>query len=150
MYVHSYRAAGGASRTDAGESKGGMTRLRLGILGPTGTVGQRFIALLADHPQLVVTAVAAWDRSQGKPYGEACAWRLAGDLPAEIRALVVQAPEPPLDCDLVFSSLPADVAGEAEAAVARAGYSVGSNSLFHPLEDAGPLLIPQGESRPLG
>src|SRR2546425_6284883 len=121
MYVHSYRAAGGASRTDAGESKRGMTRLRVGILGATGTVGQRFIALLADHPQFVVTAVAASDRSQGKPYGEACAWRLAGDLPAEIRALVVQAPEPPLDCDLVFSSLPADVAGGGGAGVARAG-----------------------------
>jgi len=143
MYVHSYRAAGGASRTDAGESKRGMTRLRVGILGATGTVGQRFIALLADHPQFVVTAVAASDRSQGKPYGEACAWRLAGDLPAEIRALVVQAPEPPLDCDLVFSSLPADVAGEAETAFARAGYPVVSNSSSHRMDDAVPLLIPE-------
>ncbi len=120
-----------------------MTRLRVGILGATGTVGQRFIALLADHPQFVVTAVAASDRSQGKPYGEACAWRLAGDLPAEIRALVVQAPEPPLDCDLVFSSLPADVAGEAETAFARAGYPVVSNSSSHRMDDAVPLLIPE-------
>src|SRR3989442_6721172 len=138
MYVHSYRAAGGASRTDAGESKRGMTRLRVGILGATGTVGQRFIALLADHPQFVVTAVAASDRSQGKPYGEACAWRLAGDLPAEIRALVVQAPEPPLDCDLLFSSLPADVAGGAEPAFCPPGSSRGRHSTCHPPGHAGP------------
>jgi len=120
-----------------------MSRLRVGILGATGTVGQRFVALLADHPQFIVTAVAASDRSQGKPYGEACAWRLTGDPPADVRALVVQAPEPPLDCDLVFSSLPTDVAGEAEAAFARAGYPVVSNSSSHRMDAAVPLLIPE-------
>jgi len=64
-------------------------------------------------------------------------------MPAGAGALVVQAPEPPLDCDVVFSSLPADVAGEAEASFARAGYAVVSNSSSHRMDDAVPLLIPE-------
>ncbi len=120
-----------------------MARIRVGILGATGTVGQRFLALLANHPHFVVTALAASDRSQGKRFGDACAWRLPGDMPAGAGALVVQAPEPPLDCDVVFSSLPADVAGEVEASFARAGYAVISNSSSHRMDDAVPLLIPE-------
>ena len=125
------------------EMEGAMARIRVGILGATGTVGQRFLALLANHPHFVVTAVAASDRSQGKPYGEACAWRLPGDMPPGVPGLVVQAPEPPLECDVVFSSLPADVAGEVEAGFARAGYAVISNSSSHRMDDAVPLLIPE-------
>src|SRR2546430_16760733 len=88
-----------------------MGKIRVGILGATGTVGQRFLQLLEHHPQFTVTALAASDRSQGKSYAEACAWRLPGAAPDGVRGLVVQAPEPPLDCDIVFSSLPSDVAG---------------------------------------
>src|SRR2546425_6366365 len=73
-----------------------MARIRVGILGATGTVGQRFVQLLADHPQFAVTALAGSDRSQGRPYAEACAWRLSGEMPAAARGLVVREPEPPL------------------------------------------------------
>src|SRR5262249_42852029 len=59
-----------------------MERIRTGILGATGTVGQRLIALLEHHPQFAVTAVAASDRSEGKRYAEACSWRLPGEMPA--------------------------------------------------------------------
>src|SRR2546422_6929488 len=108
-----------------------MARIRVGILGATGTVGQRFVQLLADHPQFTVTALAASDRSQGRPYAEACAWRLPGAVPDAVRGLVVQAPEPPLDCDVVFSSLPSDVAGPVRTRVPPAGYPVGANSSPH-------------------
>src|SRR5438046_8406356 len=83
-----------------------MGKIRVGILGATGTVGQRFLQLLEHHPQFTVTALAASDRSQGRPYAEACAWRLPGAVPDGQRGRVVQAPEPPLACDLVFSALP--------------------------------------------
>ncbi len=73
-------------------------RVRVGILGATGMVGQRFVQLLANHPDFVVTALAASDRSEGKPYGEACTWRLVGDMPAFVKSMVVQQPQPPLDC----------------------------------------------------
>src|SRR5437016_3952559 len=88
-----------------------MGKIRVGILGATGTVGQRFVAMLEEHPQFVVTALAASDRSQGRPYGDACTWRLPGDIPTPVRSLGVQPPRPPLDCDVVFSSLAAAGAG---------------------------------------
>src|SRR5712692_3331963 len=103
-------------------------RVRLGILGATGMVGQRFVQLLANHPDFVVTALAASDRSEGKPYGEACTWRLVGDMPAFAKSMVVQSPQPPLDCDVVVSSLPSDIARGAEESFALAGYPVISNA----------------------
>src|SRR5947209_6249675 len=120
-----------------------MARIRVGILGATGTVGQRFVQLLADHPQFAVTALAGPDRSQGRPYAEACAWRLSGEMPAAARSLVVREPEPPLDCAVVFSSLPADVAGPVETRFARAGYGVLSNSAAHRMDEQVPLLFPE-------
>jgi aspartate-semialdehyde dehydrogenase len=118
-------------------------KYRVGILGATGTVGQRFIQLLGGHPQFEVAALAASDRSQGKAYSEACAWRLAGDMPAAVRGLKVEAPEPPLDCDIVFSSLPGDIARETEESFARAGYAVISNSSALRMDGDVPLLIPE-------
>lgn len=120
-----------------------MGTIRVGILGATGAVGQRFVALLDGHPHFVATALAASDRSQGRPYGEACTWRLPGDMPAAVRSLVVQPTAPPLDCDLVFSSLPAEVAGDVETAFARAGYPVLSNSSSHRMDAAVPLVVPE-------
>ena len=120
-----------------------MSAVRVGILGATGTVGQRFVQLLQGHPDFRITALAASDRSQGKPYGEACVWRLPGEMPAAVRSLPVQAPAPPLDCDVVFSSLPADVARDAEGAFAAAGYPVISNSSAYRMDAGVPLLIPE-------
>src|SRR5215218_9132739 len=125
-------------------------KYKVGILGATGMVGQRFIQLLADHPQFEVTAVAASDRSQGKTYGDACAWRLGGEMPSPIRAMVVQAPAPPLDCDLVFSSLPGDIARESEGSFAAAGCPVISNSSAYRMDADVPLLIPEVNYQHLG
>lgn len=118
-------------------------KFRVGILGATGTVGQRFIQLLENHPQFEVTAVAASDRSQGKAYGEACSWRLQGEMPERVRLLRVQAPAPPLECDLVFSSLPGDIARETEDSFAAAGYPVITNSSAFRMDEDVPLLIPE-------
>lgn len=120
-----------------------MKKYRVGILGATGTVGQRFAQLLDGHPQFEITAMAASDRSAGKPYAEACAWKLPGSIPASVRDIVVQPIEPPLDCDLVFSSLPSSVARETEEAFARAGYPVISNSSSYRMDEDVPLLIPE-------
>jgi len=120
-----------------------MEKFRVGILGATGVVGQRFIQLLENHPQFEVAALAASDRSQGKTYSQACTWRLPGDMPEQVRQIVVQPPAPPLDCDFVFSSLPTDVAKAAEENFARAGYPVISNSSPHRMGSDVPLLIPE-------
>jgi aspartate-semialdehyde dehydrogenase len=113
-------------------------------------VGQRFIQLLVDHPQFEVSAVAASDRSQGKNYGEACTWRLSGEMPAAVRSLPVRPPAPPLDCDLVFSSLPGEIARETEASFAAAGYPVISNSSAYRMDEDVPLLIPEVNHQHLG
>jgi len=120
-----------------------MTKYRVGILGATGMVGQRFIQLLEHHPQFEITAVAASDRSQGKTYGNACTWRLNGEIPKALRSLPVQPPTPPLDCDLVFSSLPGDIARQTEGDFANAGYPVISNSSAFRMDEDVPLLIPE-------
>src|SRR5262245_37227948 len=118
-------------------------KFRVGILGATGVVGQRFIQLLADHPQFEVAALAASDRSQGKVYAEACTWRLPGQMPEGVRNIVVQPPSPPLECDFVFSSLPGEIAKGAEEDFARAGFPVISNSSSHRMAADVPLLIPE-------
>jgi len=118
-------------------------KLRVGILGATGTVGQRFIQMLERHPQFEVTAVAASERSESKPYAKACSWRLSGDMPDFVKPLRVQAPEPPLDCDLIFSSLPSTMAQAVEEDFARAGYPVISNSSACRMQKDVPLLIPE-------
>src|ERR1044071_7662436 len=125
-------------------------RFRVGILGATGMVGQRFIQLLENHPQFEVTAVAASDRSQGKAYGDACSWRLQGEMPEAVRSLKVQAPAPPLECDLVFSSLPGEIARETEGSFAAAGYPVISNSSAFRMDEDVPLLIPEVNHQHLG
>ncbi len=118
-------------------------RVRVGILGATGMVGQRFVQMLENHPEFEITALAASDRSQGKTYGEACTWRLVGDMPAFVKSMVVQPPQPPLDCDVVVSSLPSDVARASEEAFARAGYPVISNASSFRMDEDVPLLIPE-------
>src|SRR5262245_14133916 len=118
-------------------------RFRVGILGATGVVGQRFVQLLENHPQFEVAALAASDRSQGKSYAEACTWRLPGEMPAAVRSIVVQPPAPPLDCDFVLSSLPGEIAKGAEEDFARAGYPVITNSSSHRMGADVPLLIPE-------
>ena len=119
------------------------SKFKVGILGATGIVGQRFIQLLESHPQFEVSALAASDRSQGKTYAEACTWRLPGEMPERVKQIVVQPPAPPLDCDFVFSSLPGEVAGNAEEEFAHAGCPVISNSSPHRMGADVPLLIPE-------
>lgn len=118
-------------------------RYRVGILGATGLVGQRFIQLLENHPLFEITALAASDRSEGRPYSEACAWKLSTPMPERVRSIVVESCNPPLDCDLVFSSLPSSMAGPVEQAFAAAGYPVISNSSNHRMDEDVPLLIPE-------
>ena len=125
-------------------------KYRVGILGATGTVGQRFCQLLENHPQFEITALAASDRSAGKPYREACAWKLSGAMPENVKEIVVQPIEPPLNCDLVFSSLPSSAAREAEEKFARAGYAVISNSSAYRMDNDIPLLIPEINAEHLG
>ncbi|MEW5978041.1 MAG: aspartate-semialdehyde dehydrogenase [Acidobacteriota bacterium] len=118
-------------------------KIKVGILGATGTVGQRFIQLLESHPWFTVADLAASDRSQGRPYAQACNWKISGWMPEYVRNMVVKDCKPDLDCSLVFSGLPSSVAGEVETAFAKAGYAVLSNSKNHRMDEDVPLLVPE-------
>jgi aspartate-semialdehyde dehydrogenase len=127
-----------------------MPKIKVGILGATGAVGQRCVQLLDNHPYFAVTALAASDNSAGKPYAEACRWRVSADMPTWAREMVVQPCEPELDCELVFSALPGDVAGEIETTMAAAGYAVSSNASAHRMDPDVPLVVPEINPQHLG
>lgn len=118
--------------------------IRVGILGATGAVGQTFVRLLDGHPTFEVAALAASERSAGKPYREACNWTQDQPMPEAVRDLMVLACEPgAMDVDLVFSGLDASVAGDVEKAFARAGVPVVSNARNHRMDPDVPLLVPE-------
>jgi aspartate-semialdehyde dehydrogenase len=120
-----------------------MSHIEVGVLGATGMVGQQFVRLLAGHPWFRLTWLAASERSAGKPYRAAAAWRLASVLPDEAARLVVEEPVPGKGPRLVFSGLDAGVAGEVEAAFAASGHLVVSNARNFRMEAAVPLLVPE-------
>jgi aspartate-semialdehyde dehydrogenase len=115
----------------------------VGILGATGMVGQQFIALLANHPWFKVEWLGASQRSEGKAFRDAAAWRLASPLPDEVASRIVQAAAPDHAPKLVFSGLDSSVAGEIEGAFAEAGHVIVSNSRNYRMEPDVPLLIPE-------
>src|SRR6478672_3591845 len=117
--------------------------IEVGILGATGQVGQQFVALLAEHPWFKVTWLGASERSAGKAYRDATAWRLAAQLPDEVARLGVDAATPGRAPKLVFSGLDSSVAGEIEGAFAQAGHIIISNSRNYRMEADVPLLIPE-------
>src|SRR4051812_21589236 len=118
-----------------------MSRVSVGILGATGMVGQQFIALLANHPWFKVDYLGASERSAGKKFRDAAAWRLASPLPDDVAERVVETAAPGTAPKLVFSGLDSSVAGEIEAAFAQAGHIVVSNSRNYRMFDTVPLLI---------
>ena len=117
-----------------------MQKIKVGVLGATGSVGQRFVQLLTDHPWFELTALAASERSAGRSYREACNWFLSTDMPDKAARMIVQRIEPGLDCQLVFSALPADLAGPVEEAFAAAGYGVLTNTRSHRYDADVPLV----------
>jgi aspartate-semialdehyde dehydrogenase len=120
-----------------------MEKIPVSILGATGMVGQRFAALLENHPWFRVVALTGSDRSIGKTYGESCRWVLADPMPAYVREMIVQPTEPDADSVVAFSALPADLARDAEPLYAKAGKGVCSNASAYRQEPDVPILIPE-------
>lgn len=118
-------------------------KIPVSILGATGTVGQKFVRLLADHPWFEIGAVAASSASAGKAYGDAVRWRETVALPDRIASMTVQECAPPLAGPIVFSALDAEVAAPIEQAFARTGAHVVSNTRTHRMDADVPLLIPE-------
>src|SRR6202166_2968917 len=124
-----------------------MERRKVGILGATGMVGQRFIQLLSNHPWFEITWLAASDRSSGKTYAEACRWKLDTPLPTPIAAMTLQPNIPEGSAielpKIIFAALDADIARELEPKFAAAGCAVISNSSAFRMVPDVPLVVPE-------
>lgn len=124
-----------------------MQKIPVGVLGATGTVGQRFVQLLADHPWFEVVAVTGSDRTVGRPYGEGVNWQMPGSVPPRAAELIVQPTTPDLKIPgtlpVIFSALPTTEAREWEPRFAAAGYAVITNTSVFRMDPTVPLLIPE-------
>ncbi len=126
-------------------------RIKVGVIGATGMVGQNYIRLLANHPWFEVAYVAASPQSAGKPYAEAVAgrWHMYSDIPEPVRKLVVgdanDVEAARGKCALVFSAVSLDKKAVAalECAYAAAGFPVISNNSAHRSTPDVPMIIPE-------
>ncbi len=119
--------------------------MKAAVLGATGMVGQLFIQLLDGHPWFQVAVVAASERSAGKKYNEVAKWKLSAPIPQSVRDLEVMdiTPKAVKDVDIVFSALPAEVAGKTEKDFAQAGHAIVSNASSHRMDPDVPILNPE-------
>ncbi len=117
------------------------SRIPVAVLGATGSVGQRFVQLLADHPWFRVAEVVASDRSTGKSYRDATDWRVDASMPDDTANLKLKDYGDALDSPVAFSALPGEVAGEIEQRLSKAGHAVLSNSSTHRMDPDVPLII---------
>jgi aspartate-semialdehyde dehydrogenase len=120
---------------------------KVAILGATGAVGQRYIQLLQGHPWFEISVLAASERSAGKKYKDACTWLMETEMPKEIAEMPVanidvKSAEQTGDFDLVFTSLPGDLAGPVENEFG-ALYPVFSKASAHRMDKDVPLIVPE-------
>ena len=128
-----------------------MSKLRVGILGGTGMVGQRFITLLNNHPWFEVTTIAASPRSEGLKYEDAVAgrWKMDEDIPETIREIKVMnvnnIEEVSSQVDFVFSAvdMSSDEIRAIEEAYAKTETPVVSNNSAHRWTEDVPMVIPE-------
>ncbi len=118
-----------------------VRRRKVAILGATGTVGQRFIGLLAAHPWFEISALTTSESKVGKRYGDVTAWQFGQDIPDRIADVRLQGTRADLDAEICFSALPDEAAQQWEAALAKTGHHVFSNVKTHRMDDDVPLII---------
>ncbi len=126
-------------------------KLKVGILGGTGMVGQRFIALLENHPWFEVTTIAASARSAGKKYEEAVGsrWKMDTPMPAAVRDIVVmnvnEVEKVASQVDFVFSAvdMSKDEIKAIEEAYAKTETPVVSNNSAHRWTPDVPMVVPE-------
>jgi aspartate-semialdehyde dehydrogenase len=120
------------------------SQIPVAVLGATGSVGQRFISLLDDHPWFKVVALAASDRSVGQKYSEAARWVLDTPMPQYARdMIVVPATTESVQAKIVFSALHNEIAKDLEPQFAKAGVAVCSNASSYRRGEDVPLLLPE-------
>src|SRR5947209_4999863 len=119
------------------------TKISVGLMGATGIVGQRFVQMLEDHPWFEVAWLAASDRSEGRPYGEAARWKLKTAIPSRVAQMQVSPAKPDSAPKVIFAALDASIAAELEPQFADAGCAVITNSSALRMKSDVPLVIPE-------
>jgi aspartate-semialdehyde dehydrogenase len=119
--------------------------VKAAVLGATGLVGQRFVAMLNDHPWFELAALTGSERTEGQEFGKAVRWKMETPLKSEVAEMPLQPTEPRSlkDVDVLFSALPADIARSAEEELARAGFVILSNASAHRMDPDVPLVNPE-------
>ena len=126
-------------------------KLRVGILGGTGMVGQRFISLLENHPWFEVTTIAASPRSAGKTYEDAVGdrWKMTTPMPEAVKKLIVmnvnEVEKVAAQVDFVFSAvdMSKDEIKAIEEAYAKTETPVVSNNSAHRWTPDVPMVVPE-------
>jgi aspartate-semialdehyde dehydrogenase len=126
-------------------------KLKVGILGGTGMVGQRFVSLLDNHPWFEVAVIAASERSAGLPYEKAVEgrWKIDAPMPEGVKNItvknVLEIPKIADEVDMVFCAVDMrkDEIKELEEKYARAEIPVVSNNSAHRWTDDVPMIIPE-------
>jgi len=127
------------------------TKIPVTVLGATGVVGQRFVRRLANHPLFRVEHLAASERSAGKRYRDACAWRLDGEPYGGLGDQIMADGTPEFALSpVVFSALDTAPALELEPQFAKAGALVFSNAGAFRMSPEVPLLVPEVNADHLG
>ncbi|MGE5355008.1 MAG: aspartate-semialdehyde dehydrogenase [Deltaproteobacteria bacterium] len=118
-------------------------KIKVGILGCTGAVGQKFISLLNGHPFFEISELVASESSAGKLYKDRVNWKETSPYSEKTGNITIKKIGDPLDAKILFSGLDSSVAGEAETMYAEKGFALVSNSKNHRMADNVPLVIPE-------
>ena len=126
-----------------------MEKIKVGVLGSTGMVGQQYVSLLEHHPWFEVSFLVASEKSAGKNYEEATKgrWHIKNPVPVNAKKIIVRTvddiEQAKKDCSFVFSALDSDIAQIYEEKYAEAGIPVVSNASYHRMTKDVPMLIPE-------
>lgn len=115
----------------------------VGVLGATGTVGERLVRLLHRHPWFELAEVGASDRSAGEPLARRVPASELGPLPGDTGRLVLKSVDDAWDSPLLLSALPSSAAADTELRLVRAGHLVVSNASSHRMHPLVPLIVPE-------
>jgi len=122
-----------------------VEKIKVGILGATGMVGQYLVSLLAKHQWFELTDLVASSKNVGKKYCDVIQhkWILSDGLPDIVKNIRIKSTTDRLTSKLLFSSLDSSIAGDVEEHYAEQGHLICSNAKNHRLRNDVPLIIPE-------
>lgn len=119
-----------------------MEKISVAVLGATGTVGQKILAMLENHPIFQVTQILSSQRNIGRKYADVCHWRETAEMPEIYHELILESSDK-IQTKFAISSLPSDAAAVIEPELCARGIHVISNASTFRMDEQTPLIIPE-------